>query len=71
MSALDFEDLKRHVGHKIVCVHYHNPPWNIDDSTPLCENVAIECETCNEVLMDFDNKKEGRIKNFLVDAVFL
>lgn len=46
MSAFDFEDLKRHVGHKIVCVTY-GPKKN-----PA--NVAIECEKCGEVLLDFD-----------------
>ena len=49
MAAHSFEDLKNHVGHKIVCVGYGNP----------IENVAVECETCGEVLQDFN---EGLIE---------
>ena len=56
MSASNYKELLKHVGHKIVCVKYGNPPWNIDDSLPICQNVAIECETCNEVLLDYDKK---------------
>jgi predicted RNA-binding Zn-ribbon protein involved in translation (DUF1610 family) len=37
-----YKDVMRHFGHDIVVTNYHN------------ENVAIECETCNEVLLDFD-----------------
>ena len=55
MSAFDYAELFRHRGHKklfrhrghkIVCVSYgqYNDP----------ENVAIECETCSEVILDFD-----------------
>lgn len=43
MSCMSYLDLHRHVGHQIVCVEYGN--W---------ENVAVECETCHEVLMDFN-----------------
>jgi len=45
MGVSNFEELRKHIGHKIVCVCYGNPP----------QNTAIECETCNEVLLDFDN----------------
>ena len=48
MSANSFKELKRHIGHKIVCVTYGKP----------AQNVAVECETCNEVLLDFD--REGK-----------
>lgn len=51
MSAVSYEDLIAHKGHKIVCVTYesksfppHLPPYN----------VALECEDCNEVLLSFD-----------------
>ena len=46
MSAFDYAELFRHRGHKIVCVSYgqYNDP----------DNVAVECETCSEVLLDFD-----------------
>ncbi len=43
MSAFNYDELKRHVGHKIVCVTYGEG-----------QNVAIECEDCNEVLLDYD-----------------
>jgi len=46
MGVSNFEDLKAHVGHFIVCVAYGDP---LDP-----ENVAVECETCSEVLIDFD-----------------
>ena len=44
MSVSNFKELKKHIGHKIVCVIYGN------------ENVAVECETCDEVLIDFDRE---------------
>lgn len=44
--VLSFNDLKRHIGHDIVCVSY-----GYGDSVA---NVAIECESCSEVLLDFD-----------------
>ena len=44
MSVNNYEDLLKHKGHKIEVVTYGN------------ENVAIECEDCNEVLLDFDNE---------------
>jgi len=49
MAAHNFQDLRTHVGHKIVCVSYGADP----DQEPF--NVAIECETCGTVLQDFDN----------------
>jgi len=52
MGAWDYDDLKRHLGHKIVCVSYGA---GSNEQSPA--NVAIECETCNEVLMDFDKEK--------------
>jgi hypothetical protein len=42
MGVANFNDLRNHVGHRIVCVMYAGV------------NAAIECETCNEVLLDFD-----------------
>jgi len=46
MSAFDYAELFRHRGHKIVCVSYgqYNDP----------DNVAVECETCSEVLLSYD-----------------
>lgn len=43
MSCFDYNSLKQHVGHKIVCVMYANGV-----------NVSVECETCNEVILDYD-----------------
>lgn len=44
MSASFYDRLKPHIGHEIVCVSYG------DEKNP--DNVAIECETCCEVLVD-------------------
>ena len=54
MSINSFEELSEHVGHKIVVVTYGDPPIN----------AAVECETCNCVLMDFDydNKEQKNYK---------
>lgn len=53
MSAADFKDLTTHIGHKIVVVTYGRPT----------QNVAIECETCAEVLIDFDkNEPQKKFK---------
>lgn len=45
MSVSSYNELKAHVGHEIVCVQYGDGV-----------NVSIECETCNEVLLDYDNE---------------
>ena len=45
-SAVAFDELKNHVGHKIVCVGYADKAEY--------RNVAVECETCGAVLIDFD-----------------
>jgi hypothetical protein len=47
MSAFDYRELARHVGHHIVCVSYADGV-----------NVAVECEDCNEVLLDYDRPEE-------------
>jgi formylmethanofuran dehydrogenase subunit E len=46
MSATDYADLSRHIGHQVEVVAYADI------------NVAIECEECNEVLMDFDREED-------------
>jgi acetyl-CoA carboxylase beta subunit len=53
MGAHSYHDLLRHVGHRIVCVSYGR---STTDPGPndLPDNVAIECETCYEILVDFD-----------------
>ena len=50
MSVNNYEELRKHIGHKIVCVCY------MKKGTIEPKNVAIECETCNEVLLDFDKE---------------
>lgn len=45
MSALSFGDLIDHEGHAVSVVTY---------GSDQPENVAIECEDCNEVLLDYD-----------------
>jgi uncharacterized protein with PIN domain len=52
MSVSSFTDLARHHGHVIVTALY-GPREN-----PV--NAAIECETCNEVLLDFDRPRPSR-----------
>jgi hypothetical protein len=47
MGASSFHDLVQHVGHDVVVVFY-GPPENP-------QNAAVECLTCSEVLLDFDN----------------
>jgi len=46
MGCSNYEELKKHLGHDIVCVKYGE------------QNVSIECENCKEVLLDFD--KNGK-----------
>lgn len=52
MGAWDFETLKEHIGHKIVCAGY----WDKDEGEII--NVAVECLDCCEVLMDYDKYPE-------------
>ena len=59
MGAYDFEDLKRHLGHKIACVSYADSRVNDTKTTIQPQNIAVECETCNEVLLDYDRPKRG------------
>ena len=57
MSVNSFEELAVHVGHPIKCVTY-GPSFGTD------WNVAIECEKCGIVLMDFENPELEDKKNF-------
>ncbi len=56
MSCSNFEELKKHIGHKIVCVGYGETFINSPYKQFPAVNIAIECETCNEVLLDFDKE---------------
>ena len=42
-----YEDLKKHIGHDIELAYY--------GELPEPDNIAIECLTCMEVLIDFDH----------------
>ena len=53
MSVSKFSELLEHVGHNLVCVAYAGEQEAV-------ANVAIECETCNEVLIDFDREVEAK-----------
>jgi len=46
MSAQNYADLVAHEGHALAVYRYYT------------ENVAIECNDCHEVLLDFDNELE-------------
>lgn len=45
-----YAELKAHVGHAVVVVSY-GPEYEYEGDP---ENVSIECETCGEVLLDFN-----------------
>ena len=47
MSAFNFDSLRSHVGHHITCVEYGNKETG-------CINIAVECEDCGEVILDYD-----------------
>jgi len=47
MGVMGYGDLISHVGHKVVVVTYGE-----EGEIPV--NVAIECEDCKEVLLDYD-----------------
>ncbi len=42
MGCSNYEELEKHVGHKIVCVKYGE------------QNVSVECVGCNEVILDYE-----------------
>lgn len=50
MAVNSFDDLQYHMGHEVEVVLYgprNGLPWN----------VAIECNECGEVLLDYDHPK--------------
>jgi hypothetical protein len=50
MSVQNFDELYAHYGHEVVVARYTGR-----DNNPL--NVAIECNDCNEVLVDYDKER--------------
>ena len=51
MSATNFEELSWHVGHDVEVVTYQRGGH--------IYNIAIECNDCGTVLLDFDNPKNA------------
>jgi len=51
MSAYTFDDMRNHIGHKIVCVGYGDEEYVKRGDLA---NVAVECEDCGMVLFDLD-----------------
>ena len=47
-ETMNFNELKQHIGHKIVCVSYGKGK-NI-------KNVSVECEDCFEVIISIDKE---------------
>jgi hypothetical protein len=47
MAAHSYAELAEHVGHDVGVVLYGDV------------NAAVECDTCSEVLLDFDRHPEG------------
>ena len=54
MGVSNFKELVQHYGHKIVCVGYGKDAVL---GRYYFQGVAIECETCNEVLLDYDKEE--------------
>ena len=62
MAVHSYEELRQHIGHKIVCVGYGLMDVQTGLQAPYpFVNVAIECETCNEVLMSFDRGEDEAV----------
>jgi hypothetical protein len=49
MSVQTYNELAQHFGHTLTVAIYGN-----------AVNASIECENCNEVLLDFDNAIGGK-----------
>ena len=56
MSVFDYEGLRSHIGHKVEVVCY-----GVDNQDP--HNIAIECEDCCVVLLDFDHPEVEEQRN--------
>lgn len=50
---MNYKELKKHIGHEITCVGYAQ---NDRIKKRNFQNIALECEDCNEVLISFDKK---------------
>ena len=47
-----YEDLGQHIGHEFECVSYGTKQGGIQGELV---NISLECMTCNEVVIDFNN----------------
>ncbi|MEK6881695.1 MAG: hypothetical protein AABY22_18895 [Nanoarchaeota archaeon] len=54
MNTFNYTELKRHIGHNIACVGYALQDKQSAERLSEYQNVAIECEDCNEVLVSYD-----------------
>ena len=56
---MSYNDLIKHFGHDIHCVAYGAIEDEYENFAKMTkpQNVALECKTCNEVLLNFDNKE--------------
>lgn len=53
-----FYKIKRPIGHNIVCVGYALKDLETGKRLTKWQNVAVECETCNEVIINEDNPQK-------------
>ena len=58
---LNYKELKRHIGHNIACAGYALKDEQTGKRLTEYQNIAIECDDCNEVLIDFDQKGGDKI----------
>jgi acetyl-CoA carboxylase carboxyltransferase component len=56
VSATKFEELYKHYAHNVVVARYAGLDGEV-------VGVAVECQECQEVLLDYDNEKEGDDEN--------
>ena len=59
MSINSYEELVTHVGHNVIVVGYGRKAVERDAEEGQYVGVAIECETCDCVLFDWDGPIES------------
>ena len=63
MGVHNFEDLKRHIGHRLECVAYIKNGATAEDlDLDNTVNIAVECIDCNEVILDFDREEKDDLE---------
>ena len=53
MSVASFQDIMDHVGHDVVATFY-----GLEGKRENAENATIECETCGEILVQYDKDED-------------